>query len=58
MHTFEIDTADGRELRPMELGRPDWPIGSTIYRGGTQPNLRVVELRETEDGAVLVVEEV
>jgi hypothetical protein len=58
MHTFEIVTTDGRELGPMELGRPDWPVGSVIYRGGPQPNLRVVERRETEDGAVLVVEEV
>jgi hypothetical protein len=26
-HTFQIVTTDGRELGPMELGRPDWPVG-------------------------------
>jgi hypothetical protein len=30
MHTFEIVTTDGREFESMELGRPDWPIGSVI----------------------------
>ena len=42
----------------MELGRPDWPIGSVIYRGGPKPNLRLVEYRESDARAVLVVEEV
>lgn len=32
---------DGRELGPKELARPDWPVGSVIYRDGPQPNLRV-----------------
>jgi hypothetical protein len=32
---------DGESLGTVELGRPDWPVGSIIYRGG-QPNLRVV----------------
>jgi hypothetical protein len=58
MHTFQIVTADGRELGPMELGRPDWPVGSVIYRGGPQPNLSVVEHRGQDDRLVLVVEEV
>jgi hypothetical protein len=31
----------------MELGRPDWPIGSLIFRGD-EPNLRVVDLLEDE----------
>jgi hypothetical protein len=43
----------------MELGRPDWPEGSILYRGNA-PNLRVVRLVEAEDGHqdVLVVEQV
>src|SRR5262249_10217302 len=59
MHTFRIVTTDGRELGPMALGRPDWPVGSVIYQGGPQPNLRVVGQRDTEPGdpVVLVVEE-
>ena len=58
MHTFEIVTTDGRELGPMAFGRPDWPVGSVIYRGGPKPNLRVVELRAPDDATILVVEEV
>jgi hypothetical protein len=57
MHTFQIVTTDGRELGPMALCRPDWPVGSVIYQGGPKPSLRVVELRESDDGRVLVVEE-
>jgi hypothetical protein len=57
MHTFQIVTTNDRDLGLMELGRPDWPIGSVIYRGGPQPNLRVVERRDTDGAAVLVVEE-
>ena len=57
MHTFEIVTADGRDLGPMALGRPDWPVGSVIYQGGPKPNLRVVDRRLEDDVAVLVVEE-
>jgi hypothetical protein len=55
---FQIVTTDGRELGPMELGRPDWPVGSVIYQGGPKPNLRVVDHRESPAGPVLVVEEV
>jgi hypothetical protein len=29
-----------------------------IYRGGPQPNLRIVERRDSDGGAVLVVEEI
>ena len=48
MPTFQFVTTDGRELGPTELGRPDWPVGSTIYRGGPQPNLRVVDRPEPQ----------
>ena len=58
MHTFQIVTTDGRDLGPMELGRPDWPVGSVIYQGGPKPNLRVVEHRESDELPVLVVEAV
>jgi hypothetical protein len=50
-------------LGAIELGRPDWPPGSIIYRAD-KPNLRVVRRLEDEDEeedlekfAVLVVEE-
>lgn len=53
-------TADGESLGPVELGRPDWPDGSIIYRGD-KPNLRVVGRVEDDDDpelfAVLIVEE-
>ena len=58
MHTFQIVKTDGRELGPMELGRPDWSAGSVIYRGSPKPNLRVVERRDVDGAAILVVEEV
>jgi hypothetical protein len=59
MPTFQLQTTDGEQLGQVELGRPDWPPGSVIYRGDG-PNLRVVEVRDGgRDGAdVLVVEEV
>ena len=41
----------------MEFVRPDWPVGSTIYRGGQQPNLRAVERRASDRAPILVVEE-
>lgn len=49
-------------LGARELGQPDWPPGSVIYTGPDEPNLRVVDVLETEDDddperfAVLVVE--
>jgi len=58
MHTFQIVTTDGRDLGPMTLGRPDWRAGSVIYGGGPRPNLRFVERREANTGAILAVEEV
>ena len=56
MHSFQIATTDGRDLGPMALGRPNWPVGSVIYQGGPKPNLRIVEHREENSGDVLVVE--
>jgi hypothetical protein len=60
---FQLVTADGEALGPVELGRPDWPAGSIIYRGGDKPNLRVVgELEAPDDDPellrVLIVEPV
>ena len=61
MPQFALVTADGDTLGTVELGRPDWPDGSVIYRGG-EPNLRVVGRIDADDTvhqvAVLVVEEV
>ena len=42
MPHFALVTVDGDTLGAVELGRPDWPDGSIIYRGGDEPNLRVV----------------
>jgi hypothetical protein len=59
-HTFRLITADGEPLGPIELQRPDWPPGSIIYRGGAQPNLRVLDmvsgLDDPEQLPTLVVE--
>ena len=44
-----------------ELARPDWPPGSVIYRGGDDPNLRVLDVLPSDDPErfdVLVVEPV
>ena len=49
MPHFQLVTADGETLGPMELGRPDWPPGSMIYRGGDQTNLRVIDVIPSED---------
>jgi hypothetical protein len=57
---FTLVTRDGDDLGQVQLGRPDWPVGSVIYRGDP-PNLRVVGRTEkdTPEGLdVLVVEEV
>ncbi len=61
MPHFEFVTIDGDALGPIELGRPDWPDGSIIYRGGASPNLRVVgrlEADQPENFSILVVEEI
>ena len=57
MPTFQIVTTDGLDLGAMRLGPPDWPVGSVIYQGGPEPNLRVVDRRDSDGGVVLVVEE-
>jgi hypothetical protein len=60
MHKFELETVDGMPLGTGELQRPDWPIGSVIYRGGAAPDQRIVEHRDARDGVlpVLIVEKV
>ncbi len=45
---FQLVMTDGEILGPIELGRPDWPDGSIMYRGG-EPNLRVVRRVEADD---------
>jgi hypothetical protein len=58
---FTLVTTEGDSLGAVHLGRPDWPDGSIIHRGGDEPNLRVVGYIEAEDPerfAVLVVEPV
>ena len=42
MTHFQLVTTHGEALRATELARPEWPPGSVIYRGGDEPNLRVV----------------
>lgn len=37
MPHFTLAREDGTSLGAVELGRPDWPDGSIIYRGGTSP---------------------
>jgi hypothetical protein len=54
-------TPDGDKLGAVELGRPDSPDGSIIYRGD-KPNLRVVGWLKADDDdpelfEVLIVEE-
>lgn len=56
MPTFQHQTADGKQLGQVELGRPDWPQGSVIYRGDG-PILRVLERLDEAEMATLVVEE-
>ena len=49
MPHFQLANTDGAVLGARELGRPDWPIGSVIYSGPTEANLRVVRILETDD---------
>jgi hypothetical protein len=55
-------TAEGDALGAMELGPPDWPIGSVISMGSSKPNQRVVDHLPADDTehefASLVVEPV
>jgi hypothetical protein len=58
---FQLVTTDGEALGAVELGRPDWPVGSVIYRGRDEANLRVLNVLPCDDDpqryfAVLVVE--
>ena len=57
MHKFELETADGTPLGTTELQRPDWPVGSIIYKGGAAPDLLVVDQRYGDGRQVLIVEE-
>jgi len=60
MAHFTLVTTDGESLGATALARPDWPVGSIIYRGRRGPNLRVVDVLDADDPevfAVLVVEE-
>jgi len=52
---FALVTTDGEALGAVHLGRPEWPPGSVIYRGGDEPNLRVLEVVVLDDPAVLDV---
>jgi hypothetical protein len=60
---FQLVTIDGDVLGGRELSGPDWPPGSVIYTGPSEPNLRVVRGLDTENDdpemhfTVLVVEE-
>jgi hypothetical protein len=60
MPHFQLVTTDGEALGPVELGRPDWLPGSVIYRGSSEPDLRVVGCLPAdtlEAYTILVVEE-
>jgi hypothetical protein len=46
MHRFQLETADGTPLGPVELQRPDWPIGSLIYKGGAVEELPAPRSRD------------
>ena len=50
MPHFALVTTDGDALGAVELGRPDWPDGTIIYRDG-EPNLRVVGSDSTKHNA-------
>jgi hypothetical protein len=47
---FQLVTTDGTVIGARELVRPDWPPGSVIYTGPDEPNLRVVDVLEDDDG--------
>jgi hypothetical protein len=49
MPRFQLETADGKPLDPVELGRHDWPPCSVIHRGDS-PNLRVFGVRQERAG--------
>jgi hypothetical protein len=45
---FQLRTVNGESLGAVDLGRPDWPPGSVIYRGG-EPKLRAVDRIESDE---------
>jgi hypothetical protein len=54
-------TADGEALSTIHRS-PDWPPGSIIYRGSSEPHLRVLDRLDygnpdPEKFAILIVEE-
>ena len=60
MPHYAVVTADGVPLDDMRLNGYDWHPGSTIYTGPDKPNLRVIDVLESDDPekvAILVVEE-
>jgi hypothetical protein len=60
MPIFQLETADGKQLGEVELGRPDWRTGSVIFSSG-RPPLRILassDDTDPDDTAILVVEEV
>jgi hypothetical protein len=59
--TSSLSPQTATVLGTRELDRPDWPPGSVIYTGPNEPNLRVVDVLDTENDdperfKVLVVE--
>jgi hypothetical protein len=57
MHTFRLETVDGTPLGTLALQRPDWPVGSIIYKRGAAPDLLIVGQRYGEERTVVVAEE-
>jgi hypothetical protein len=60
MPHFAVVTADGETVGAFHLNGHDWPPGSVIYRGSSEPNLRVVDVLPSDDPekfVILVVEE-
>jgi hypothetical protein len=45
---FQLITVDGDVLGARELDGPDWPAGSVIFTGSTEPNLRRPRARHRE----------
>ena len=57
MEQFQLVTRGGRELGPVKLARPDWPVGAII--DGYAGKLRVVEVirgDHPDESPVLIVE--
>jgi hypothetical protein len=56
--TFKLETRDGTPADPptFRTAAPIWRAGDTIPLG--RRSLRVIEVRPTTDGSVLVVDEV